>query len=37
MISSLVGGDPERVTFDIPVVVCEKINDEIALPRFKPA
>jgi uncharacterized protein len=38
MISSLVGGDPERVTFDMPVVlVCEKINDEITLPRFKPA
>src|SRR5262245_31334593 len=38
MISSLVGGDPEKVTFDMPVqLVCEKVSDEIALPRFKPA
>ena len=38
MISSLVGGDPERVTFDMPLqLVCEKVSDEIALPRFKPA
>ncbi|MBI2962340.1 MAG: Zn-ribbon domain-containing OB-fold protein [Deltaproteobacteria bacterium] len=38
MISSLVGGDPERVTFDMPVqLVCEKVSDVITLPRFKPA
>jgi uncharacterized OB-fold protein len=38
MISSLVGGDPERVTIGMPVqLVCEKINDEITLPRFRPA
>jgi uncharacterized OB-fold protein len=38
MISSLVGGDPERVAIDMPVeLVCEKINDEITLPRFRPA
>ena len=38
MVSSLVGGDPEKVTIDMPVVlVCEKIDDEITLPRFRPA
>ena len=38
MISSLVGGDPERVTIDMPVrLVFERINDEITLPRFRPA
>jgi hypothetical protein len=38
MIRSLVDGDPERVTIDMPVeLVCEKINDEITLPRFRPA
>jgi uncharacterized OB-fold protein len=38
MVSSLVGGDPEKVTIDMPVeLVCERINDEITLPRFKPA
>jgi uncharacterized OB-fold protein len=37
MITCLVGGDPEQVTFDMPVeLVCEKVNDEISLPRFKP-
>ena len=38
MISSLMGGDPERVTIDMPVrLVFERINDEITLPRFRPA
>lgn len=38
MISSLVGADPEQASFDMPVqLVCEKITDEISLPRFKPA
>jgi uncharacterized OB-fold protein len=38
MVSSLVGGDPAKVTIDMPVqLVCERINDEITLPRFKPA
>lgn len=38
MISSLTGANPESVTFDMPVeLVCEKLSDEIALPRFKPA
>ena len=37
MISSLAGGDPESVTFDMPVeLVCEKLSDEISLPRFRP-
>jgi uncharacterized OB-fold protein len=37
MISSLVGGDPEQVTFDMPVeLVCQTVNAEISLPRFKP-
>jgi uncharacterized OB-fold protein len=38
MISSLVEGDPEAVTFDMPVeLVCEKVNEEISLPRFRRA
>jgi len=38
MISSLVSGDPERVTIDMPVrLVCERLNDEITLPLFRPA
>jgi len=38
MISSLVGADPEKVSFDMPVeLVCEKMSDEITLPRFRPA
>ena len=38
MVSSLVGGDPEKVTIDMPVVlVCEKITEEVTLPRFRPA
>jgi uncharacterized OB-fold protein len=38
MISSLVEGDPQNVTFDMPVeLVCEKVNEEISLPRFRPA
>jgi uncharacterized OB-fold protein len=38
MISSLVEGDPAEVTFDMPVeLVCEKVNEEISLPRFRPA
>ncbi|HEX4892841.1 MAG TPA: Zn-ribbon domain-containing OB-fold protein [Hyphomicrobiaceae bacterium] len=38
MISSLVDGDPMTVGFDMPVeLVCERISDEVVLPRFKPA
>ncbi len=38
MISSYVGGDPAEVTFDMDVtLVCEPMNDEITLPRFKRA
>lgn len=38
MISSLVGANPESVTFDMPVeLVFEKATDDITLPRFKPA
>ena len=38
MISTYVGGDPAEVTFDMDVVlVCEKIDDEITLPRFRRA
>ncbi len=38
MISSLVEGDAEKVVFDMPVqLVCEKVTDDITLPRFKPA
>lgn len=38
MISSLVDGDPEKVDFDMAVqLVCERVSDAIALPRFRPA
>ena len=38
MISSLVDGDPMRVTFDMPVeLVCEAVDDATVLPRFRPA
>jgi uncharacterized OB-fold protein len=38
MISSLVDGDPEKVDFDMPLqLVCEKLSDEVTLPRFRPA
>lgn len=38
MISSLVEGDPAAVTFDMAVeLVCERVNDEVTLPRFRPA
>lgn len=37
MISSLVEADPMSVQFDMPVeLVCEAINDQFALPRFRP-
>lgn len=37
MISSLVKGDLSQLSFDMPVeLVCEKISEEITLPRFKP-
>ena len=37
MISSLVDADPMAVEFDMPVeLVCQRINDEVVLPRFKP-
>lgn len=37
MISSLVGGDVDTVTFDMPVrLVCEQISADIFLPRFTP-
>lgn len=37
MISSLVGGDPMAVEFDMAVeLVCESINDQVVLPRFRP-
>jgi uncharacterized OB-fold protein len=38
MISTYTGGGPEEVTFDMDVVlVCEPINDEVTLPRFRRA
>ncbi len=37
MISSLVSGDPMSVEFDMAVaLVCESINDQVVLPRFRP-
>ncbi|MDP1692033.1 MAG: Zn-ribbon domain-containing OB-fold protein [Burkholderiaceae bacterium] len=37
MISSLVDADPMAVQFDMPVeLVCEAINDQVVLPRFRP-
>lgn len=36
MISTYAGGKPEEVTFDMDVVlVCEKISDDVTLPRFR--
>lgn len=38
MISTFTGGNPDEVTFDMPVeLVCEKITDAITLPRFRRA
>lgn len=38
MISTYTGGKPDDVIFDMDVtLVCEPINDEIALPRFRRA
>jgi uncharacterized OB-fold protein len=38
MISTYTGGRPEEVTFDMDVVlVCEKISNDITLPRFRRA
>jgi uncharacterized OB-fold protein len=38
MISTYTGGNPEEVTFDMDVVlVCEKIDGDVTLPRFKRA
>lgn len=36
MISSLVGGDPMALQFDQPVeLVCESVNEQVTLPRFR--
>lgn len=38
MISSFVGSDPMMVSFDMPVeLVCDRINDQVVLPRFRSA
>jgi uncharacterized OB-fold protein len=38
MISTYTGGKPEEVSFDMDVVlVCEKISDDVTLPRFRRA
>ncbi|MFX4670171.1 hypothetical protein ABTA80_19700 [Acinetobacter baumannii] len=38
MISTYTGGKPEEVTFDMDVMlVCEKISEEVTLPRFRRA
>jgi uncharacterized protein len=38
MISTYTGGGPEEVTFDMDVMlVCEPINEEVTLPRFRRA
>jgi len=38
MISTYVGGPPNEVTFDMDVMlVCDRVNDEITLPRFRKA
>jgi len=38
MISSLVDADPATLEFDMKVeLVCEPVNDQIVLPRFRPA
>ena len=37
MISSLVDADPAALRFDMPVqLVCEPVNDQVVLPRFRP-
>ena len=36
MISTYIGGKPEEVTFDMDVVfVCERISEDVTLPRFR--
>ena len=36
IISTYTGGKPDDVVFDMEVMlVCEKVNDEITLPRFR--
>lgn len=38
IISTYTGSKPEDVVFDVEVMlVCEKINDEVTLPRFRRA
>jgi hypothetical protein len=38
MISSLVDADPATLEFDMKVeLVCEPVNDQVVLPRFRPA
>ena len=38
MISSLVDADPMTVVFDMAVeLVCERVNETVVLPRFRPA
>lgn len=38
MISTYTGGDPGEVTFDMDVVlVCERVDDNLTLPRFRRA
>ena len=38
MISTYTGGKPDEVTFDMDVVlVCEKISEDVTLPRFRRA
>ena len=38
MISTYSGGRPEEVTFDMDVMlVCEKIDEDVTLPRFRRA
>ena len=37
MVSSLTGGDPMAVSFDMEVeLVCERQDEKITLPRFRP-
>jgi uncharacterized OB-fold protein len=38
MISSLTGADPAEVVFDMEVeLVCDPVNGQVVLPRFRPA
>jgi hypothetical protein len=38
MISTYTGGKPEEITFDMDVVlVCDPVNEEVTLPRFRRA